>query len=187
MTLPARYVSACLITKENVYPSDILQRVAGVGFGELMVLTHCESPHLKQRLFEKASRDFIYYQDDDCISPISELLQAAKPGQITCAMKPFHLEKYKDCRIALLGWGAVFPRSVIRVLDRYRAVYGEDQVFRRESERIMTYLNFPQQRLDLPILDLPSAFAADRLSMQPGHYDYIPLVEKRCAALLEAA
>ena len=184
MSLLPAYVSACLITKEDIYPPEILQRVAAIGFGELLVLTRCESPHLKQRLFEKASRDFIFYQDDDCLAPIVELLAACKPNLITCAMKPFHLEKYRERRIALLGWGTIFPKATIRVLDRYRAVYGEDHVFRRESERIMTYLQYPQQRLDLPITDLPSAFASDRLSFQPGHYDYIPLVEERCAALI---
>jgi len=184
MSLNPAHVSACLITKEDIYPGEILQRVAAIGFGELLVLTHCESPHLKQRLFEKASRDFIFYQDDDCLAPIHELVTACKPSQITCAMKPFHLDKYRERRIALLGWGSIFPKSAIRVLDRYRAVHGEDHIFRRESERIMTYLHFPQQRLDLPITDLPSAFAPDRLSLQPGHYDYIPLVEERCAALI---
>ncbi len=101
-------------------------------------------------------------------------------------MKLHHLDSYKNTRIALLGWGSIFPKSTIKVLDEYRKVYGEDAVFRRESERIMTWLSYPQQRLELPIEDLPSAFAPDRLSMQPGHYDYIPLVEQRCATLQQS-
>ena len=64
------------------------------------------------------------------------------------------------------------------------SMYGEDALYKRESERIMTWLAFPQQRrMDLPIVDLPSAFAADRLSMQPDHYSYIPIVEERCRGL----
>lgn len=154
-----------------------------VGFGECLFLTNCQSPHLKQRLFEKASREYLYYQDDDCLAPIGALLDAAVPDRITCAMKPSHLESYRNSRIALLGWGSLFPKRVISVLDRYRTVYGEDALFRRESERIMTWFAWPQQRLALPIIDLPSAFAPDRLSMQPDHYSYIPMVEQRCAAL----
>jgi hypothetical protein len=100
-------------------------------------------------------------------------------------MKPSHLASYAKSRIALLGWGSIFPKRTIQVLEQYRAVYGEDHVYKRETERIMTWLAYPQTRLDLPIEDLPSAWAPDRLSMQPGHYDYIPLVEQRCAALVE--
>ncbi len=183
MSLDPRHVSACFITKEAQYPQSIVDAVMQVGFGELLFLTHCPSPHLKQRLFEKASCDYLYYQDDDCIAPIEELLRAAKPDQITCAMKPFHLERYQNSRICLLGWGSFFPKRVIQVLHRYRQIYGEDALFQRESERIMTYLSWPQHRLSFVIQDLPSAFAPDRLSMQPDHYSYIPIVEQRCAAL----
>ena len=178
-----RYVSACFITKDPTYPSVIVDRVIRVGFGECLFLTNCPSPHLKQLLFEKAHYDLLYYQDDDCIAPIEELLARATPDTITCAMKPGHLAAYANSRIALLGWGAIFPKRTISVLNQYRAVYGEDAVYRRESERIMTWLAWPQVRLDLPIEDLPSAFAPDRLSMQPGHYDYIAIVDTRCVAL----
>lgn len=185
MSLNPRHVSACFITKDPVYPSVIVERVMQIGFGEYLFLTNCDSPHRKQELFAKAKYDFIFYQDDDAITPIAELLDAAKPDQITCAMKRSHLDAYAKSRIALLGWGSLFPKRTIDVLDQYRAVYGEDALYRRESERIMTSLSFPQQRLELPIEDLPSAFAPDRLSMQPGHYDYIPIVEARCAWLAE--
>ncbi len=180
MSLDPRHVSACFITKDAVYPREIMTRVLPIGFGEILILTHCPSPHLKQTLFAKAAYDHIYYQDDDCLAPIDALLEAATPDTITCAMKPSHLAAYAQSRIALLGWGSLFPKSTIEVLDQYRAVYGEDALYRRETERIMTWLAFPQRRLDLPIVDLPSAWAPDRLSMQPGHYDYIPLVEQRC-------
>lgn len=183
MSLNPVQVSACFITKDPVYPSVIVERVMAIGFGECLFLTNCDSPHRKQELFAKAKFDWIYYQDDDAICPIDELLAAAVPGQITCAMKPGHLTAYARSRIALLGWGSLFPKWTIDVLDQYRAVYGEDALYRRETERIMTWLAWPQQRLELPIEDLPSAFAPDRLSMQPGHYDYIPIVEARCANL----
>lgn len=185
--MEAKNISACLITKDAVYPERILMRVAQVGFGELLVLTNCDSPHRKQELFAKAKFDYVYYQDDDCIAPIAQLLEQSLPDIINCAMKTGHLASYATSRIALIGWGSIFPKSVINVLDRYRAVHGEDFLYMRETERIMTSLSFPQNRLDLPITDLPSAFAADRLSNQPGHYEYIPKVVERCAALLEAS
>jgi len=187
MSLNPKHVSAVFITKDPVYPASIVERVMAVGFGECLFLTNCPSPHLKQSLFRKAACDYLYYQDDDAIAPIAALLAAAVPDRITCAMKASHLAAYRDSRIALLGWGSIFPKRTIQVLDRYRSVYGEDALYRRESERIMTWLSWPQQRLELPIEDLPSAFAPDRLSMQPDHYSYIPVVEQRCAALSREA
>jgi hypothetical protein len=183
--LDPRHVSACFITKDSRYPSVIIDRVMAIGFGECLFLTNCPSPHLKQSLFAKAACDYIYYQDDDCLASIEALLAAAVPDQITCAMKPSHLAAYKHSRIALLGWGSLFPKRTIHVLDQYRVVYGEDALYRRESERIMTWLSWPQRRLELPIDDLPSAYAPDRLSMQPDHYAYIPIVEERCASMAE--
>jgi hypothetical protein len=177
-------VSCCLITKENTYPKVILDEIAKLPFGEIAILTHCDSPHRKQELFAKAKFDMIYYQDDDCLAPITQLAAQAESGIITCAMKPRHLEAYKNSRIALVGWGSFIPKAAIKELDRYRAKYGEDLVFKRETERIMTFFNYPQKRLDLPITDLPSALAPDRLSMQPGHYDFILIVEERCGSLL---
>ncbi len=181
--IEARNISACLISKDAVYPAEVLAHTASFGFGEILVLANCPSPHLKQELFEKAKYPNIYYQDDDCIAPIDRILDRSVPGIITCAMKTAHIAAYRKSRIALIGWGSVFPQRAIIELSHYRDEYGEDEVYRRETERIMTWFNFPQMRLDLPIVDLPSAMAPDRLSMQPGHYNYIPIVEARCAAI----
>lgn len=178
-------ISACFITKEDAYPYTIVPSIFRIPFGELLFLTGCDSPHRKQELFRKAKFEYIYYQDDDCIAPISQLIQAAVPGTINCAMKSGHITAYSKSRIALLGWGSVFPKSCIEVLDLYRDRWGEDFLYCRETERIMTFLNYPQNRLDLPIRDLPSAFKADRLSMQPDHYKYIRDVEERCKELVE--
>ena len=180
-----KQISCALITKDPTYPLTILECVNSFGFGEILILTSCDSPHRKQELFQKAKFDYLYYQDDDAICPIEQLLENADPEKIVCAMKPGHIRAYANSRIALIGWGSIFPKSVIRVLDQYRAVWGEDQLYKRETERIMTSLHYPQIRLELPIEDLPSATAPDRLSMQPGHYDYIPIVEERCAQLIE--
>lgn len=178
-----RSVSAVLISKDPVYPAEVLAHTCSFPFAEVLIFTGCDSPHRKQELFEKAKYPYIYYSDDDCIAPIAEVLDQAVPGIITCAMKPAHINSYSRSRIALLGWGSVFPQKAIVELSHYRDEYGEDDVYKRETERIMTWFNYPQLRLALPIEDLPSAFAADRLSNQPNHYNYIPLVEERCRSI----
>jgi len=185
MHLDLTQVSCCLITKDARYPSAILNHTCQFSFGEILILASCDSPHRKQELFAKAKFDYIFYQDDDCIAPVLELLALTKPGMINCAMKPEHLRSYANSRIALMGWGSYFPKEAIEVLDYYRREYGEDELYRRETERIMTWFNFPQNRVELPIRDLPSATAPDRLSMQPGHYDFIPMVEERCQKIAE--
>jgi len=182
-----RQVSCCLITKDADYPPEILAHLTHFPFGERIVFTNCGSPHAKHAAFAKARFDWIYYQDDDAICPVALLAARAQPGIITCAMKPFHLEKYAQSRIALLGWGALFEKSKLAVLQKYRDLYPVDELYKRETERIFTYLDYPQQRLDLPIEDLPSAFAPDRLSNQQGHYDYIAEIEARCAPLVGGA
>src|SRR5262245_33758843 len=116
-------VSCILITKDPVYPRVILDWLQPVGFGEILIKTNCDSPHRKQELFAKAQFDYLYYNDDDCLPPAREVLAMADPNMITCAMKESHLRAYSRSRIALLGWGATFPKSTIKVLDLYRAKY----------------------------------------------------------------
>lgn len=186
MSIDPSQTSCCLITKDATYPRNILYWLGDIPFGEILILTHCDSPHRKQELFAKAKHDYLFYCDDDCLAPARDLFLVAEPNAINCAMKPGHLKSYASSRIALLGWGSIFPKDTPDCLDLYRAKYGEDDVYRRETERIMTALSpYPQNRMDLPIVDLPSAMAPDRLSMQPGHYDFIPVVEQRCKEILE--
>lgn len=178
-------VSACLITKDAIYPPEVLAHTASFGFGEILIKTNCPNSAGKDELFKKAKYDLIYYSDDDAICPIKEILEQAEPDIITCAMKPGHITAYAPLRIACFGWGSIIPKKAIEELYLYRAVYGEDDLYKREYDRILTFFNYPQKRLDLPIHDLPSAFAPDRYSTQPGHYNNIPLMEQRCKNLIQ--
>lgn len=177
-------VTCCLNTKEATYPKEILDHISQFPFGEILIKTHSDSPHWKQELFRKAKHDLIYYQDDDAICPINELVENYQPSVINVAMKKEHFEKYKDMKMTMgLGWGAIFPKSMLESMDKYIAKYGEDALYKREDTRILTWMNYPQNRMVLPIKDLPSAFAEDRLWRQPKHYDYIATVEERCSTL----
>lgn len=178
-------VSCCLITKEDEYPQQIMDQLKTFGFGEILVHDHSDSPFNKYRVFAMAKNDLIYYQDDDAICPVKELSELSDPNMINVAMKPSHYEAYMGTRMTMgLGWGAIFPKEILKTLKKYTDVYGEDELFKRETERILTYLNWPQNRLELPIYDLPSAYAADRLWRQPIHQTNIALVTERCAKLV---
>lgn len=179
-----RVVTCCLNTKEATYPKEVLDHVSSFNFGEILIKLNSKSPSEKQDLFRKAKHSWIYYQDDDAICPIQELVDQSQHGMMNVAIKPEHFEQYKDQKMLMgLGWGAIFPKHMVNVMDTYIKKYGKDIVYQREDTRIMTYLNYPQNRLILPIKDLPSAFAEDRLWRQHDHYNYIPIVEERCKTL----
>src|SRR3990167_1721268 len=178
-------VSACLMTKDPVYPQQILNEIKKYPFGEVLILVNSDSPYNKYNLFKAAKFDLIYYQDDDAICPIKELRQLSKPDMINVAMKPGHFEQYKNLRMTMgLGWGAIFPKSILKSLKKYTDRYGEDELFKRDTEKILTQLNYPQNRLILPIMDLPSAYAPDRLWRQPTHWSNMTLIEERYASLV---
>jgi hypothetical protein len=135
-------------------------------------------------LFAKAKFDHIYYQDDDAICPITDLVEKSRPESLNLAIKEGHYKAYMSSKMAMgLGWGAIFPKSILSSLKKYTDVYGEDEVFKRETERILTYLNFPHYRWIAPIKDLPSASAPDRLWRQPEHAAYHKLALERCQNL----
>ena len=180
-------VSACLISKDPVYPPEILANVSSFPFGEILILTHSDSPYRKHELFSKARNDWLYYQDDDAICPIQALAYETDPEAqiITLAMKQGHFDAYRNTRMTMgMGWGAFFPKSVLDCLRLYLNVYGEDFLFKRDTEKILTSLCYPQKRLVLPIQDLPSASAQNRLWRDPNHYTYGALCEERCSALI---
>lgn len=181
-----KQVSACLITKNSIYPPEVLRHTSSFPFGEILVLTNCDSPYRKYELFLKAKYDLLYYSDDDAICPIPQIRQLSHPDKINIAMKPGHMEAYKNHKMTMgLGWGSIFNKSVLQSLKKYTDVYGEDDVFKRETERILTALNYPiQNRLSLNIVDLPSAMAPDRLWRQPGHNESALLAEERCNSLV---
>ncbi len=177
-------VSCCLITKDPFYPKAILDHLSQFPFGEILILTNSPNSAAKDQLFKKAKYDHIYYQDDDAVCPINELVQEADRDIITCAMKPGHIQSYSRLRIACFGWGSIIPKKAVDQMHIYIDKYGEDELYKREYDRILTFFNFPQKRLDLPIYDLPSAYAQDRYSNQPHHYTNIPMMEQRCKELL---
>lgn len=178
-------VSCCLITKESVYPKEIEDEIMKHNWGEVLVLVNSDSPYNKHRLFAAAKNELIYYQDDDAICPIDELSENSNPDMINVVMKPGHFEAYKNTRMTMgLGWGSIFPKSMLQSLIKYANVYGYDDIYKRETERIFTYLNYPQNRLSLEVKDLSSAMADDRLWRQPEHNKNIEIVEERCAKLI---
>lgn len=174
-------VSCCLNTKEPRYPKEILDQIYQYPFGEILILTNSDSPYCKYELFNKTKYDLIYYQDDDAICPVRPLAMVADQNKINVAMKEGHFKSYMNLRMTMgLGWGSFFPKNVLKELKRYTDKYGEDDLFKRDTEKILTEIVFPQNRFIFPIQDLPSAMAEDRLWRQPEHWSNMNIIQERC-------
>lgn len=178
-------ITACLLTKEETYPQVILDNVNKYPFKEVLIGTNSPSPYLKHELFKRVETEYIFYCDDDAIVPIDKLLEQSRSDIINVGMKQSHFEAYKDSRATMgLGWGAIFPKSLLKSLTKYTDKYGFDGIYQRETERILTYLNFPQNRVVLDIVDLPSAYTEDRLWRQADHELFKELAISRCWELM---
>lgn len=186
-TVDLSQVSCCLNTKEEVYPWEILHHLSKYGFGEILVNTHSDSPYKKYEMISKAKFADIYYQDDDAICPVELLVENYQPGKINVLMKPSHFESYKDWRMTMgLGWGCLFNLSFLDELGRYTKIYGEDDIYKRDTEKLLTEIVGPenQNRIVANIIDLPNAMAPGRISMEPQHYSNMYIIKQRVATLI---
>lgn len=69
-----RQITACLNTKDDIYPPEVLRHTAFF-FREILVSTRSDSPWRKYALFDKVQTEYIYYSDDDAICPSKNSLK----------------------------------------------------------------------------------------------------------------
>ena len=172
-------VRAVLITREKEYPKEVYKSVSEL-FPNITVCVNCPSISTRYDIAYNSPEEHIYIQDDDCIAPMEELYKNYTGDMITCAMKKQHLEYYKDSQICLLGWGALFPRRIIKNMDKYIAMFGSIEPYKREADRIFSYLNYPQKRLELPIQDIKRSCA---MSNEQNHYESLRSIEQKLKQL----
>jgi hypothetical protein len=170
-------VSAILITREKEYPERVLKHVESFGFGEILIQTECDGIHW--RFAKEPKYKDVYVQDDDCIPQIDKLFEKYDGDLLTCGMTPHHIAFYSKSKICLIGHGAFFPWKRIGVIANFRSKYGMDNDYLIETDRIFTYLNFPQKRVELSVIELPSSIANDRLCMRKGHWTKLKQIEMK--------
>ena len=134
---------------------------------------HGTSPFNRYVAAARAKHDWIYTQDDDCITDIQPLIDAYEPGLIVHAMTEAHAAQYPG-RITLVGFGALFHRRLIQVLEGWE----QDWLFFREADRVFTALNtcktvFPRIQI------LPCATDDNRLYRQSHHNDARAAITRR--------
>jgi hypothetical protein len=122
---------------------------------------------------ESAMHQTIFTQDDDCITDIRPLIEAYEQGVLVNAMTPEHAAQYPG-RQTLLGFGALFDRSMLSVLEGWE----HDALFLRESDRVFGTLN-PHKSVFPSIKILPHAMADNRLYRQPDHLSARDAINRR--------
>ena len=119
----------------------------------------------------RASNDIIYTQDDDCIiGNIKELISLYEKDTIIANADNASINKYKDTKICLIGYGAIFNKSLIGKMEDFRVKLGDDDLFNREADRIFTWLNKKKTILG-NIKNFPSAYQG--ISAKSEHEDYL--------------
>ena len=94
-----------------------------------------------------AKNDIIYVQDDDVIvNNIPELfktyvdLKNQNNEQVVNNITESGAKRYSDYNQTLMGWGSLYPKSSIGILNNYILQYGIDKLFLRDISRIYTGL-----------------------------------------------
>jgi len=182
--IDASQVSCVIVTRGNV---DLSEIKASLPFEDVVVWNNSECNEIvygRYRGVEQARHDVIAVQDDDAIiEDWPAILAAYEPGVIACNMGDAHRAFYKPMNIALVGFGAIFHRSLIRpALERYTRRFPEDELFKRECDRVFTGLN-RLKVLTVPYRNLPHEETTQRMWREPQHVNDLTEIRRRIAAL----
>lgn len=135
----------------------------------------------------RAKNDIIYTQDDDCI--VKNLGEVYKkfiedPTRICHSgiedyQRVIPENIYGDSQMAMAGWGSFFKKEWTPVLDKYISIYGKDQCFYRETDRIFSILLKTHHNFVLGDIEHMGRMDEVALSNQPDHISYKQLAIDR--------
>lgn len=165
-------VSVVIPTRGDVDLSRILDSLKLPSIGEIIVWEG-NSVWGRYQAAMKARNSIVYTQDDDCVTDAAAVIRAYDPGFIVNAMTPAHNKQYPN-HITLLGFGSIFDRSLISVMDDFE----HDDIFMRECDRVFTAL-VPHKSVYPKIEILPCAKDGNRLCMQKGHESARQIIARR--------
>src|SRR5262249_34288548 len=96
----------------------------------------------------QARNEVVYVQDDDALNSDLESLRRKfleDPTRIAHALTPKHWDQrqrliYGEAQVAILGWGALFKKDWLRVIDALPHDTRSSELFRREADKYFTLL-----------------------------------------------
>ena len=128
----------------------------------------------------EAKNELIYVQDDDTIVKNIPALRKDflnNESMITHGLYNQHYklrERYHHFygQVALLGWGAIFKKSWLRVLDDFLKENKNDYLFKREADQIFTLLQGARHKAIKASLTLLRDHSTDGIALyrEPEHY-----------------
>jgi len=159
--------------KRVVELESVVSHLESLGFKDIILAKGKKRMMNRYDACKKAKNDIIYTQDDDCIiGNVPELIKAYDEDKIVCNVKLERMVYYERMcagKIALVGYGAVFHKDMLKVFKQYTNYFEEDEVLHREADRVFTWLNRKELVLaDKFIKDFPVAY--EGMSMDNDHF-----------------
>jgi hypothetical protein len=170
-------ISAIIPTRGDVDTDPIVAHLRQYPEIDDIHIVTSDTVFSRYRAAARASHETLYTQDDDCLTDLRPLIDAYEPGVIVNALTPQHAAYYTGA-ITLVGFGAIFERSMIRALDTWE----KDGLFLRECDRVFTALH-PHKSIVQEIRHLPQATAANRMYKERDHEINLVRIKQRICRL----
>lgn len=176
-------VTAVLITREVEYPNIVLERLNCTDFfKDIIIVTECPSVYHRYLAAAKAETEHIFVLDDDALINFQVLWSKYDKERITNAMTKEFIEKYKDTGCTLIGFGAFFPKTMLKCFEKYINKYGVDETLLREADRVFTAMHLNEiNTVTMPHEDLRQD--SGRMCYQENHYSSMNEALEKCKNL----
>lgn len=184
-------VTAVLITwkrQENV-PLIIADLLRYPFISEIIIRDNSKCKNIKTygRYTAKTRNNIVYTQDDDCIvhniEGIYTKFMEDKTKLAYSGIEGYEekIETYGKKQLGMMGWGAMFDKDMLCVLNQYIDIYGKDECFYRETDRIFTLLlNKHHNFVPGGITHLKGKDDENALCNQSDHISFKNLAIERC-------
>ena len=169
-------VSVVIPTRGDVDLGKIMANLLQYKEVAEVIVEVSNSPYGRYSGAKIARCPIVFTQDDDCVPNVRPILDAYAPGIITNVMSGEGASGYVGAE-TLVGYGAVFDRSLVAVLNGWE----RDDVFLRECDRVFTSLN-KHRTIIGKTNSLGCATAPNRLYKQPDHEDKVAIIRERIKA-----
>lgn len=115
-------VSAVIVSRMNHPLGEVVDSIAACPeVEEIIIVKGHAGVWERYGAISRAKCEVIYTQDDDAVVDVAAILREYVPDKVTCNMLEPWRKDYQD-GIALVGWGAVFGRSMAK-MSHYDVVY----------------------------------------------------------------
>ena len=132
----------------GIRPYNIPEIAKSLPFDEIIYIKSDDKIWGRYQAMRHAKYPIIYTQDDDIVNLSLDKLQSSfteDPYSVHYSIPEDYLSKieaktFGKCQLALVGWGTMFHRDLLKAFDKYTDKYGVDELLLREADRAFTVL-----------------------------------------------